>query len=122
LSIIPDLRELGSAHPWLAGLDGIVSAFRQGQTNAASRDVTLGEQVYQQSLSVLADACLIRIYGTDITARKKAEEELRLARDELEMRVLERTQELAIVRSLSGSVSARRSNRAESRQQPWKPQ
>ena len=95
LSILADLPERGPAHPWLAGLDKIVSAFREGQSNIVSRDVAVRESVYQQAFYLLAEERLIRIYGIDITERKRAEQALRAAHHELELRVQERTKELA---------------------------
>ena len=94
--ILPDLAERGLGHPWLAELDRIVSVFHDHQVVGASYDVVLGERFYQQLLFVLAEERLVRIYGTDITERKQAEQALREAHDELELRVQKRTEELAI--------------------------
>jgi PAS domain S-box-containing protein len=58
-----------------------------------------------------ADGKLLGFRGIsrDITARKKAEESLRLAKEELELRVLERTRELAVradqLRSMAGELT-----------------
>ena len=75
--ILPDLLEQGLAHPWLAGLEGIVRTFRDGKRALVFRDVMVGSRIYQQSLSFLSEDRLIRIYGIDITERKRAETALR---------------------------------------------
>jgi PAS domain-containing protein len=90
LRLCPDLRALGPAHPWLADWAEVVRPFRQGQTDSAFRDVVIGDRVYQQSVYHVAQDGVVRIYGRDITERKRAEEEilrhaeeLRVANEEL---------------------------------------
>lgn len=67
--------------------------------------------LFYKSLFTDADNQVAGLVGVmlDITTRKAAEEELRLARDELERRVAERTRELALAnQELTGEISERR--------------
>ena len=67
-----------------------------GQAEVTFRDVAIGDRFYQQALNYITPQEVVRIYGMDITERKRAEQALRQAHDELELKVLERTQELNI--------------------------
>ena len=58
------------------------------------REVHFDEKWYHQTIHFVDDAQRVRIYGSDITARKKVEEALQKAHDELEEQVEERTVEL----------------------------
>jgi PAS domain S-box-containing protein len=90
----PDLQAKGIEHPWLERLETIIKEFQKEGIGTITRDVLIGDSYYQQTMSCIAESQRVRIYSVDITARNKAEEALRQARDQMEIRVEERTKEL----------------------------
>jgi PAS domain S-box-containing protein len=102
--LFPDLQEKNSGHAWLADLNRIVEAFAGGQANLLTRDVSIGKHSYQQTFFYDPQNGYIRIYALDITDRKRAEMEVQTARDELELRVVERTQQLAQANAYNRSL------------------
>ena len=89
--LFPGLVEHGPAHPWLADWARIARPLRERRADLAVRDVTVVGRVYQQSFYPLAQEGVVRIYGLDVTERRRAEdeirqhaEELRVANEELE--------------------------------------
>ncbi len=96
MKLFPDLKERGISHPWLVDWDSFTRPIQDGQMEVTFRDVAIGDRYYQQSLNYFPPQGLVRIYGLDITERKLAEQALRQAHDQLEHKVLERTQELNI--------------------------
>jgi PAS domain S-box-containing protein len=59
-----------------------------------SMDVECGDVSYAFSAVPMRDAGYVNLYGRDITDRRRAEESLRAAHDDLERRVRDRTEEL----------------------------
>jgi PAS domain S-box-containing protein len=92
--LFPDLAVKGREHPYLVVLDSALKDFQEGNAQTTIRDVQIGEKYYRQTLTCISEIKRVRIYCMDISARVKAEGALRQARDELEKRVHERTQEL----------------------------
>jgi PAS domain S-box-containing protein len=91
--LFPDLQTMGSKHMWLADFGSLVSKFKQDSKASYTREVKIDSQWYQQAIHY-AGGDRVRIYGLDITDQRKIEEELMKSRDELEIRVQERTAEL----------------------------
>jgi len=85
LNLFPDLREKGLTHPWLVDWANTVRPFREGQTDTGVRNVDVGQHTYQQTFYYAAPDPLVRIYGLDITERKKAEEGLKKAHEALQV-------------------------------------
>ena len=83
--LFPDLIA-GSQHPWLAGLEGLAERFRTETLSSTQREITLGEACYEQTLHYVAEQQRIRIYGLDISERKRMEEALRQSNIELQAR------------------------------------
>ncbi len=90
----PDLSAKGKGHPYLEGLENLIEHFKVENAEPVIRDVYIHEKYYRQTISCISAVNRLRFYCVDISARVKAEEELRQARDELEGRVKDRTKEL----------------------------
>jgi signal transduction histidine kinase/HAMP domain-containing protein len=84
LNLFPDLSEKGLTHPWLVDWATAVRPFREGQTDTGVRDVEVGKHSYNQTFYYASQDRLLRIYGMDITERKRAEEALKKTHTELQ--------------------------------------
>jgi PAS domain S-box-containing protein len=93
--MFPDLFQRGAGHPWLADWEAVLRTLRENPPGPIVREVHFDDKWYHQTLHFVAGGRLVRIYGADITARKKTEEALANAYAEVEARVVQRTAELA---------------------------
>jgi PAS domain S-box-containing protein len=70
----PDLQIQGLLHPWLAGLTEMHGALLESREQTARREVLAGGSFYTQTINYIPETKRLRVYGTDITDRKRAEE------------------------------------------------
>lgn len=89
-SAFPDLPHLGMEHPTMQGLIPLVQTVKQ---KVLSREVTVKDKVYEQSIHFISENGLIRCCLADITERKQVEAEL-LKRDRLLQSVADATTHL----------------------------
>jgi hypothetical protein len=95
--MFPDLGQRGLGHPYLGDWESVLRTLRQSGTQSIVREVHFDEKWYHQTIHFVDDAQRVRIYGSDVTARKKIEEALQKAHDELEEQVEERTELESII-------------------------
>ncbi|HKX62799.1 MAG TPA: PAS domain-containing protein, partial [Verrucomicrobiae bacterium] len=75
MRILPDLKRQGLNHPFVVGILDI-PAVSGGKTELVRREIILGESCFAQSITVFPEAQRVRVYGTDITERKRVEQTL----------------------------------------------
>jgi PAS domain S-box-containing protein len=92
--LFPDLTAQKYHHPWLAGLPKDAQDLIDGKTKIIRREIPVGGKFYAQTLSYIPEGHRLRIYGSDITERQQAEDEVRQLNTQLEQRVRQRTAEL----------------------------
>jgi len=92
--LFPDLKKAGIEHPWLTDLGKIADTLEQDQKRTHTRELRANDIWYQQTIHSVMEGTRLRIYGFNTTERRRMEEELRKSRNELELRVQERTAEL----------------------------
>jgi PAS domain S-box-containing protein len=81
LQQFPDLQVQGLDHPLLAGLQAVAVELRERGT--LHRELTVGASFFSQLLTYIAELRRVRIYSTDITERRNAEDALREREAEL---------------------------------------
>jgi PAS domain S-box-containing protein len=74
--LFPELRELALRHPFLAGLESLADSPEQHGGGAARREIVVGDSHYEQSIYAFDGTQRLRVYGLDITERKRKEEKL----------------------------------------------
>ena len=114
--LFPHLREMGHQHEWLVDLEAIVALLKDQKKAYYVRELKVYGNWYHQSFHLTPGIDHIRIYGLDITERKRAEQEHERLRVEAEneRRRLEAVMEalpvgVALTDAQGGNV---RSNRA----------
>ena len=74
-SFFPDLKKEGLGHPFFSGWQQVVAAFKDGEQQTFSRDIEIGDVWFNQQIQFVHETRQVRIYATNITAAKKAEQE-----------------------------------------------
>jgi PAS domain S-box-containing protein len=73
----PDLESFGLGHPYLGGWKAIADELKNGPIKHTEREVSVGNNYFDQTIQFIDHRDVYRIYGRNITERKRAEEALR---------------------------------------------
>ena len=74
--LFPDLQQRGVDHPWFGNWKSVAFISQKGVANVSTREVLVGDRCFHQTMYYVPEIGRIRIYGTDITNRKRVEETL----------------------------------------------
>jgi PAS domain S-box-containing protein len=74
IRLFPNLQSEEMSHPLLAGLQETQKTLLDGNTGTARREISAGEFFFAQTITYIPEARRLRVYSTDITERKRAEE------------------------------------------------
>ncbi len=74
--LFPTLLDQGTAHPYLGDWKAVMERFYKEPSLDLVRDVVVEGRAYQQAIYYVERYNHLRVYGRDITVRKKAEEAL----------------------------------------------
>ena len=72
--LFPGLKKAGRNHPWLSDLEKISETLKTGPGKTYVRELRVEDLWYQQTIHSVMEGSRIRIYGFDITQRKRAED------------------------------------------------
>lgn len=92
----PDLQSNGFRHPLLSELVECVSTLISGERETVQRDVSTQDACFAQTITYDKESKRIRVYSTDITERKRAEESIREGEEQLHTVVEHLTEGLII--------------------------
>ena len=73
----PDLAAMGPRHPILAGLASVATEIEESGGGPITSEVSVDGFLYERHVLAVPGNDLLRIYATDITERRRAEEALR---------------------------------------------
>jgi PAS domain S-box-containing protein len=73
--LFPDLSGRFLEHPYLAGMAALEETLRHDSTHRLQREICVDDHHYAQTISYIPETGRLRIYGTDVTELKRAEEQ-----------------------------------------------
>ncbi|MCJ7746472.1 MAG: PAS domain S-box protein, partial [Desulfobacterales bacterium] len=75
--LFPDLQTTGLQHRWLTDLETLADIFERQRKSSHLRELKIGEVWYEQTIHYVFESKRLRIYGLDVTERKRAEERIK---------------------------------------------
>jgi PAS domain S-box-containing protein len=75
--LLLQLHQQGLEDAWLTGLDQLTECLTRADSDRVRRDVVAGGRCFAQTVHYLPETRRLRVYGSDITERKQAEDALR---------------------------------------------
>jgi PAS domain S-box-containing protein len=75
--LFPKLPNEGLLHPLLNGLQGMQMTLIGSGTDTVRREISAGKFFFSQTITYIPETKRLRVYSTDITERKKAEDKLK---------------------------------------------
>ena len=108
-ALFPDLRNAGLNHPWLADLERVAESPEIKSRTPYTREVRVGDTWYLQRINSVVEGTRLRLYGVEISERKRAKQERLRVDAENEKRSLEAIMEalpvgVALTDTRGGSV------------------
>jgi PAS domain S-box-containing protein len=82
-NLFPDLHHKGLTHPWLMDLEKMDDTLKSEPQRAHVRELKAGDNWYQQAIHSVMEGRRLRIYGFNITERKKMEETIRASEERM---------------------------------------
>lgn len=103
--LFPRLGTAGKRHPFLSGFASLTARLQAGEGDLLTREVRVGKRWYEQQVSLLpSEGGALRIYGHDITARKRAEEALKEREEQFRL-IAETSTDIIFQMDLQGRIT-----------------
>jgi len=84
--LFPDLQTTGPHHPSLSDLSSLTEMFKHQGKSSIIRELKINDSWYEQAIYYVSENNRLRIYGRDITDRKRTDETLQNALKETDQR------------------------------------